>query len=58
MPIEDDRLDLIKRAGLMPPDSLGPEEELVANGKIDVLPSLIRSKGLFLEYAHAPDIWV
>ncbi len=56
MPIED-RLDLIKRAGFDATGFwLGPEEELVANGKIDVLPSLIRSKGLFLEYAHAPDI--
>jgi len=56
MPIED-RLDLIKRAGFDATGFwLGPEEELVANGKIDVLPSLIRSRGLFLDYVHAPDI--
>ena len=58
MPIED-RLDLIKRAGFDATGFwLGPEEELVANGKIDVLPSLIRSKGLFSGVCPCARYWV
>jgi sugar phosphate isomerase/epimerase len=56
MPFED-RLDLIKKAGFSATGFwLGPEEELVGKGKVDLLPDLIRSRGLFLDYVHAPDI--
>lgn len=56
MPIED-RLDLIKWAGFDATGFwLGPEEELVAKGKGDLLPGFIRSRNLFLEYVHAPDV--
>jgi sugar phosphate isomerase/epimerase len=56
MPFED-RLDLIKGAGFTATGFwLGPEEELVAQGKVDLLPELIRSRGLFLDYVHTPDI--
>lgn len=52
-----DRLDLIKRAGFNATGFwLGPEEELVAKGRIDILPELIRSRGLYLDYVHAPDM--
>jgi sugar phosphate isomerase/epimerase len=53
----EERLDLIKDAGFSVTGFwLGPEEELVAQGKVDLLPELVRSTGLFLEYVHAPDI--
>jgi sugar phosphate isomerase/epimerase len=53
----EDRLDLIKGAGFDATGFwLGPEEELVAKGKTELMPELIRSRGLFLEYVHAPDI--
>lgn len=56
MPIED-RLDLIKGTGFDATGFwLGPEEELVAKGKADLLPEMIRSRGLYLDYVHAPDI--
>lgn len=56
MPFED-RLELIKRIGFSATGFwLGPEEELVGQGKVDLLPDLIRSKDLFLDYVHAPDI--
>ena len=56
MPFED-RLELIKGAGFSATGFwLGPEEELVGKGKADLLPGLIRSRGLFLDYVHAPDI--
>jgi len=56
MPFEE-RLVLIKEAGFSSTGFwLGPEEDIVAKGKIDLLPDLIRSRGLFLEYVHAPDI--
>ncbi len=56
MPIKD-RLDLIKEAGFDATGFwLGPEEELVAKGKANLLPDIIRSRGLFLDYVHAPDI--
>ena len=56
MPFED-RLELIKGAGFSATGFwLGPEEELVGKGKVDLLPGLIRSRGLFLDYVHAPDI--
>lgn len=52
-----ERLDLIREAGFDATGFwLGPEEELVAKGRADLLPDLIRSRGLFLEYVHAPDI--
>jgi hypothetical protein len=53
----DDRLELIKGAGFSATGFwLGREEELVSKGKADLLPGLIRSRGLFLDYVHAPDI--
>jgi sugar phosphate isomerase/epimerase len=56
MPFEE-RLELIKRAGFSATGFwLGPEEELVGKGKADLLPDLVRSRDLFLEYVHAPDI--
>jgi sugar phosphate isomerase/epimerase len=56
MPFED-RLELIKEAGFSSTGFwLGSEEDLVEKGKIDLLPELIRSRDLFLEYVHAPDI--
>ena len=56
MPLEE-RLELIKGAGFSATGFwLGPEEELVGKGKADLLPDLVRSRGLFLEYVHAPDI--
>lgn len=52
-----DRLTLIKGAGFDATGFwLGPEEELVGQGKVDRLPDLIRSRDLFLDYVHAPDI--
>ena len=56
MPFED-RLDLIRGAGFDATGFwLGSEEELVAQGKTDLLPDLIRLRGLNLDYVHAPDI--
>jgi sugar phosphate isomerase/epimerase len=56
MPFED-RLELIKGAGFSATGFwLGPEEELAGKGKADLFPDLIRSRGLFLDYVHAPDI--
>jgi sugar phosphate isomerase/epimerase len=56
MPFED-RLELIKGAGFSATGFwLGPEEELAGKGKADLLPDIIRSRGLFLDYVHAPDI--
>jgi len=53
----EDRLELIKGAGFSATGFwLGPEEELVGKGKADLLPGLIRSRGLFLDYVHAPDM--
>jgi sugar phosphate isomerase/epimerase len=53
----EERLDLIKEAGFSVTGFwLGPEEDLVVNGKADFIPDLIRSRGLFLDYVHAPDI--
>lgn len=53
----EERLDLIKRAGFSATGFwLGTEEELVGEGEVDLLPGLVRSCDLFLEYAHAPDI--
>lgn len=53
----EDRLELIQSAGFSATGFwLGPEEELVAKGKADVLPDLIRSRSLYLDYVHAPDI--
>lgn len=53
----EERIDLIKGAGFEATGFwLGPEEELVAREKVDMLPDLIRSRGLFLDYVHAPDI--
>jgi sugar phosphate isomerase/epimerase len=55
LPFEE-RLQLIKEAGFCASSFwLGEEEELVRTGKLDAMPALIRSQGLFLEYAHAPD---
>jgi sugar phosphate isomerase/epimerase len=56
MPFEE-RLELIKGAGFSATGFwLGPEEELVSMGKVDLLPDLIRWRGLFVDYVHAPDI--
>lgn len=56
MPFEE-RLDMIKGAGFNATGFwLGLEEELVAKGRADLLPDLIRSRGLNLDYVHAPDI--
>jgi len=50
-----DRLKLIREAGF---DStsvwLGEEEELVKDGKEDLIPELVRDCGLFFENIHAP----
>lgn len=53
----EDRLDLIKGTGFDATGFwLGPEEDHVVQGKVDLLPELIRSRDLFLDYVHAPDI--
>jgi sugar phosphate isomerase/epimerase len=50
------RLDLIKKAGFDATGGwLGPEEELIKFGQTERMPGLIREKGLFLDYVHAPD---
>lgn len=52
----EERLEMIKAAGFHATGFwLGKEEELVAQGRVDLIPDLIRSKDLFLEYVHAPD---
>lgn len=52
----DKRLDLIKDAGFDATGGwLGPEEELVKAGQVERMPDLIRGKGLFFDYVHAPD---
>lgn len=50
------RLDLIKAAGFDATGGwLGPEEEFIRLGKGEQMASRIREKGLFFDYAHAPD---
>lgn len=50
------RLDLIKAAGFNSTGAwLGPEEEAVKLGLAERMPDVIREKGLFLDYVHAPD---
>ncbi len=52
----DERLETIRQAGFrITSIGLGEEEELVRAGREDEMPGRARSKGLFVEYAHAPD---
>jgi sugar phosphate isomerase/epimerase len=52
----DERLKMIKQAGFHTTSvGLGDEEELVRNGQKDLMPEMVRSKGLYLEYTHAPE---
>jgi sugar phosphate isomerase/epimerase len=52
----DERLNTIKNAGFeVTSIGLGEEEELVKSKEEDLMPEMVRSKGLFIEYAHAPD---
>jgi sugar phosphate isomerase/epimerase len=52
----DERLNTIKNAGFgVTSVGLGEEEELVKSKEEDLMPEMVRSKGLFIEYAHAPD---
>lgn len=55
LPFEE-RLELIKKAGFDATGAwLGPEEDFVASGRIELMPDRIRGKGLSLDYFHAPD---
>ncbi len=55
-PSFDARLNMMKDAGFEATSiGLGQEEELVKSGEKEVMPELVRSKGLFIEYVHAPD---
>jgi sugar phosphate isomerase/epimerase len=60
----NERLNTIKNAGFdVTSIGLGEEEELVKSKEADLMPEMVRSKGLFIEYAHAPDdrcndLWV
>jgi len=50
----DERVRLIRKAGYSATSIwLGRQEPLVYEGKADLIPGIIRSGGLFLEYVHA-----
>lgn len=50
------RLDLIKAAGFDATGGwLGQEEEFIRSGQGEQMAARIRERGLFLDYAHAPD---
>ena len=52
----EERLNTIRDAGFeITSIGLGEEEEFVRKGDRDAMPGLARSKGLFIEYAHAPE---